>query len=147
MRSTALLHPRFRTSVLPGRLRELQPERRDEGRLPEPEPAAARSWSRAAEDRICPPSVNEANFKKQSQAPATTEHKEYPGRCHFPGQDGWEEVADYILALDDRAREQRRADDGLDMRLTHIGGPTALIEVGGWRLLTDPTSIPPGQRY
>ena len=50
-----------------------------------------------AEDRICPPSVNKANFKKQSKAPAATEHKEYPGRCHFPGQDGWEEVADYIL--------------------------------------------------
>jgi pimeloyl-ACP methyl ester carboxylesterase len=50
-----------------------------------------------AQDRICPPSVNEANFKKQSQAPAATEHKEYPGRCHFPGQKGWEEVSDYIL--------------------------------------------------
>jgi hypothetical protein len=24
-------------------------------------------------------------------------------------------------------------------RITHIGGPTALIEVDGWRLLTDPT--------
>jgi non-heme chloroperoxidase len=50
------------------------------------------------EDRICPPSVNKANFKKQRQAPSATEHKEYPGRCHFPGQDGWEEVADFVLA-------------------------------------------------
>jgi pimeloyl-ACP methyl ester carboxylesterase len=50
-----------------------------------------------AEDRICPPSVNKANFKKQNEAPAATEHREYPGRCHFPGQKGWEEVADYIL--------------------------------------------------
>ena len=33
------------------------------------------------------------------------------------------------------------------MRLTHIGGPTVLIEVGGWRLLTDPTFDPPGRRY
>ena len=31
--------------------------------------------------------------------------------------------------------------------ITHIGGPTALIEVGGWRLLTDPTFDPPGRRY
>jgi L-ascorbate metabolism protein UlaG (beta-lactamase superfamily) len=31
--------------------------------------------------------------------------------------------------------------------LTHIGGPTALIEVGGWRLLTDPTFDPPGRKY
>jgi L-ascorbate metabolism protein UlaG (beta-lactamase superfamily) len=33
------------------------------------------------------------------------------------------------------------------MRITHIGGPTALIEVGGWRILTDPTFDPPGSRY
>jgi L-ascorbate metabolism protein UlaG (beta-lactamase superfamily) len=33
------------------------------------------------------------------------------------------------------------------LRITHIGGPTALIEVGGWRLLTDPTFDPPGRRY
>ena len=33
------------------------------------------------------------------------------------------------------------------MRLTHIGGPTVLIEVAGWRLLTDPTFDPPGQKY
>lgn len=33
------------------------------------------------------------------------------------------------------------------MRLTHIGGPTTLIEVGGWTLLTDPTFDPPGRRY
>ena len=50
------------------------------------------------EDRICPPSVNKANFKKQRQAPTATEHKEYSGRCHFPGQDGWEEVADFVLS-------------------------------------------------
>jgi L-ascorbate metabolism protein UlaG (beta-lactamase superfamily) len=32
-------------------------------------------------------------------------------------------------------------------RVTHIGGPTVLIEVAGWRLLTDPTFDPPGRRY
>jgi L-ascorbate metabolism protein UlaG (beta-lactamase superfamily) len=31
--------------------------------------------------------------------------------------------------------------------LTHIGGPTVLIEVEGWRLLTDPTFDAPGRRY
>ena len=51
-----------------------------------------------AEDRICPPSVSKANFKKQRKAPSATEHREYPGRCHFPGQDGWEEVADFALS-------------------------------------------------
>jgi L-ascorbate metabolism protein UlaG (beta-lactamase superfamily) len=33
------------------------------------------------------------------------------------------------------------------VRITHIGGPTVLIEVGGWRLLTDPTFDSPGRRY
>jgi L-ascorbate metabolism protein UlaG (beta-lactamase superfamily) len=33
------------------------------------------------------------------------------------------------------------------VRLTHIGGPTVLIEVDGWRLLTDPTFDAPGRRY
>jgi L-ascorbate metabolism protein UlaG (beta-lactamase superfamily) len=34
-----------------------------------------------------------------------------------------------------------------DVRITHIGGPTVLIEVRGWRLLTDPTFDPSGGRY
>ena len=33
------------------------------------------------------------------------------------------------------------------MILTHIGGPTVLIEVAGWRLLTDPTFDPAGGHY
>jgi L-ascorbate metabolism protein UlaG (beta-lactamase superfamily) len=33
------------------------------------------------------------------------------------------------------------------IRITHIGGPTVLIEVDGWRLLSDPTFDPPGQKY
>jgi len=33
------------------------------------------------------------------------------------------------------------------VRLTHIGGPTALIEIGDWRLLTDPTFDAPGRTY
>ena len=32
-------------------------------------------------------------------------------------------------------------------RITHIGGPTVLIEVDGWRLLTDPTFDEPGRTY
>lgn len=34
-----------------------------------------------------------------------------------------------------------------DLVLTHVGGPTVLVEIGGWRLLTDPTFDPPGRRY
>lgn len=33
------------------------------------------------------------------------------------------------------------------MRITHVGGPTALIQVDGWCLLTDPTFDAPGQTY
>jgi L-ascorbate metabolism protein UlaG (beta-lactamase superfamily) len=33
------------------------------------------------------------------------------------------------------------------VRLTHIGGPTVLIQVAGWRLMTDPTFDPPGRKY
>ncbi|WP_433201681.1 MBL fold metallo-hydrolase [Dactylosporangium sp. CS-047395] len=34
-----------------------------------------------------------------------------------------------------------------NVRVTHIGGPTALVEAGAWRILTDPTFDPPGRRY
>ncbi len=34
-----------------------------------------------------------------------------------------------------------------EVRITYIGGPTALIEIGPWRILTDPTFDPPGKRY
>jgi L-ascorbate metabolism protein UlaG (beta-lactamase superfamily) len=33
------------------------------------------------------------------------------------------------------------------VRLTHVGGPTVLIEAAGWRLLTDPTFDAPGRTY
>lgn len=31
--------------------------------------------------------------------------------------------------------------------LTHVGGPTTLLDVGGWRILTDPTFDAPGRTY
>jgi L-ascorbate metabolism protein UlaG (beta-lactamase superfamily) len=33
------------------------------------------------------------------------------------------------------------------VRVTHVGGPTVLLELGGWRLLTDPTFDPAGGSY
>ncbi|HEX6391280.1 MAG TPA: MBL fold metallo-hydrolase [Solirubrobacteraceae bacterium] len=33
------------------------------------------------------------------------------------------------------------------MEITYIGGPTALLEIGGLRILTDPTFDPAGKRY
>ncbi|HEY2991853.1 MAG TPA: MBL fold metallo-hydrolase, partial [Methylomirabilota bacterium] len=35
----------------------------------------------------------------------------------------------------------------LDLRLTYIGGPTLLLQVGGLRLLTDPTFDPAGAEF
>lgn len=35
----------------------------------------------------------------------------------------------------------------MEITVTHIGGPTLLLEFGGWRILTDPTFDPPGKRY
>jgi L-ascorbate metabolism protein UlaG (beta-lactamase superfamily) len=35
----------------------------------------------------------------------------------------------------------------VDIRITHVGGPTVLIEFAGWRLLTDPTFDPAGGKY
>ena len=39
------------------------------------------------------------------------------------------------------------ADVAPEVRMTHIGGPTALIEIGSWRILTDPTFDAPGRKY
>ncbi|MFD7074964.1 MBL fold metallo-hydrolase [Nocardioides sp. NPDC059952] len=35
----------------------------------------------------------------------------------------------------------------MDLTLTHVGGPTTLLEVAGWRILTDPTFDAPGRTY
>jgi L-ascorbate metabolism protein UlaG (beta-lactamase superfamily) len=34
-----------------------------------------------------------------------------------------------------------------DLRLTRIGGPTVLLEIDGWTILSDPTFDPPGRTY
>jgi L-ascorbate metabolism protein UlaG (beta-lactamase superfamily) len=43
--------------------------------------------------------------------------------------------------------ERPPADNMTSVRLTHIGGPTVLLEIGGWRILTDPTFDDPGRTY
>jgi L-ascorbate metabolism protein UlaG (beta-lactamase superfamily) len=40
-----------------------------------------------------------------------------------------------------------RPEAATGVRVTHIGGPTVLIEAAGWRLLTDPTFDRPGDKY
>jgi pimeloyl-ACP methyl ester carboxylesterase len=50
------------------------------------------------QDLIADASMTRAIFRKQRQAPALTEYKEFPQRSHWTALDsGWEEVADYAL--------------------------------------------------
>jgi pimeloyl-ACP methyl ester carboxylesterase len=49
-------------------------------------------------DNLMPPKVQQSNAAHYNSK-VVTEVKEFEGRSHFlPGQDGWEEVADYALA-------------------------------------------------
>lgn len=51
-----------------------------------------------SEDHIIPPSLNRSNYAKYEQSPSITDFREFEGRCHYTvGQNGWEEVADYVL--------------------------------------------------
>lgn len=50
-------------------------------------------------DNIIPASLNKSNYAKYRSSPSVTDFKEFAGRTHFIiGQQGWEEVADYVLA-------------------------------------------------
>jgi pimeloyl-ACP methyl ester carboxylesterase len=49
------------------------------------------------EDHVVPPKASRHNAEKYEDSSAITEFKEFPGRPHFPGAPGWEEVADYAL--------------------------------------------------
>ncbi len=35
----------------------------------------------------------------------------------------------------------------LQLELTYLGGPTVLLDLGGLRLITDPTFDPPGSTF
>ena len=49
-------------------------------------------------DHVVPASTTKANFNLYKKSKAVTEYKEFPERSHFTlGQEGWEEVADYVL--------------------------------------------------
>jgi pimeloyl-ACP methyl ester carboxylesterase len=50
------------------------------------------------EDHVMPPKVVRHNEEKYDDSSSITEFSEFPGRPHFPGAPGWEEVADYALA-------------------------------------------------
>jgi pimeloyl-ACP methyl ester carboxylesterase len=58
-----------------------------------------------AEDHVVPPKPIRHNADKYV-TPSLTAYHEFPGRPHFPGAPGWEEVADYALSW---ATEQARS--------------------------------------
>lgn len=50
-------------------------------------------------DNIIPASLNRSNHAKYGKSGSVTDFREFEGRTHFIiGQDGWEEVADHVLA-------------------------------------------------
>jgi len=49
-------------------------------------------------DHIIPAALVRSNFARYNRPDSTTEYREFPGRAHFIiGQEGWEEVADFVL--------------------------------------------------
>jgi pimeloyl-ACP methyl ester carboxylesterase len=49
------------------------------------------------DDHVAPASLNTENFGRYAKSTAITEYKEFAGRTHNTvGQDGWEEVADFV---------------------------------------------------
>ena len=102
-----------------------------------------------SEDHIMPPAVQTSNVKHYKAEGTITEHDTYDGRPHLMvAGTGWEEIADRALewALDPRRLVgARRIRSVTTLTLTHIGGPTTLLELDGWRILTDPTFDKPGR--
>jgi pimeloyl-ACP methyl ester carboxylesterase len=69
------------------------------------------------QDRIIAPSMVQATYHKQRQAPSTTAFKSFPGRSHFLiAEPGWEEVADYAIEW---ATAHARLDLGGRLSETH----------------------------
>jgi pimeloyl-ACP methyl ester carboxylesterase len=49
------------------------------------------------EDHVVPPKATKHNERKYDDSVSITEYREFDGRPHFPGADGWEEVADFAI--------------------------------------------------
>ena len=68
-------------------------------------------------DHIVPPKATRHNAEKYAEAgcEAITAYREFPGRPHFPGAPGWEEVADFALdwATAPRAIDAEASDKAL----------------------------------
>ena len=49
------------------------------------------------EDHVVPPKATMHNERKYDDSVSITEYHEFEGRPHFPGAQGWEEVADFAI--------------------------------------------------
>ena len=101
-----------------------------------------------SEDHLMPPKIQQSNAKHYK---SDTDHRGQGVRGPAPaaraGRAGRRSPTTRWTGRVEPRDAGRRGRGVKDVRLTHIGGPTVLIEVGGWRLLTDPTFDPPGRRY
>ena len=50
------------------------------------------------DDHVVPPKAIQHNEEKYDDTVSINEFKEFPGRPHFPGAPGWEDVADFALS-------------------------------------------------
>ena len=51
-----------------------------------------------AHDHVVPPKVSRHNAQRYDASTGIVAFKVFPGRPHFPGVPGWEDVADFVLA-------------------------------------------------
>ena len=136
----ALPHPRVGPDLLGQRARQHPPRPQDDPWVDyHNDDRAPLLFISGSEDHLMPPSIQKSNAKHYKARTRVTEVKEYEGYAHLlPAQDGWEEIADDALSW--AVEHATGAGDALErsmdgVRITHIGGPTVLIEVGG---LADP---------
>jgi len=67
------------------------------GKIDFKKPHAPMLFISGKEDHIIPASLNKKNFKRYKDVKSVREHKIFKGRDHFiTGEDGWEEVANYV---------------------------------------------------
>jgi pimeloyl-ACP methyl ester carboxylesterase len=87
--------------------RHVVPESRRVGKGPDTDaakieyarPRAPLLFVAGGEDHIIPAGLNRKNYGKYDATPSITDFREFPGRTHWTiAQDGWREVADYVLA-------------------------------------------------
>jgi hypothetical protein len=73
-----------------------------------------------------PPKTIRHNAEKYTAVPV--EYEEFPGRPHFPGVPGWEEVADYALtwAVDHSSIKERNG--GRDRNRVTDRSPVMILE-------------------